>query len=336
MNNISFTVFIPCYGECTHLEKTILSLVDQNYPLDIVLCPQGDTDIDYITKKFPFIRVVYLEKPSLYKARIFLFDKSKSDYIYYLDDDDIIPKGMFKYISTIIERTKFLDLYRIPLKTFSDDSSINELREQDYNFNYFFQTKQEFLNDCFSSKYHNGVVHLFIKNKLKPQWFNVDIFQTEDRLITFAIANSIQSDVCVINDAFYLYRKYPNSHSKTLNLLKGRDDFIIANDCLKDYMGTRDLIFNSYAIVLRMVSYLKLINTKKQFNRQNFNDIYSNDGVWFYLNLFLKNFETYREITGFFISHITKLISKKAYIRIKLHIKIKCIWEKLSYGKVEY
>ena len=334
--NISFTIFIPCYGECSHLDETIKSLTDQDYPLDIVLCPQGDTDVSRFYNKYKFIRVLRLEKPSLYKTRIFLFDKSKSDYIYYLDDDDILPKGLFKYVSSVIEKTNCLDLYRIPLKTFNNNSYTPDLREQHYSYNYSLQTKQDFLSCCFDGTYHNGVVHLFIKNHLNPKWFDVDIFQTEDRLITYSIVSAVNTDICVINDAFYLYRKYPGSHSKTLNLLKGRDDFIIANDCLKEFMNTRDIIFNSYAIILRVISYLKLLNVKKNYNRENFMKIYSNERIWYYMEIFIKNYSLFKKIAGKFVSKMTKLIYKKKYGQIRFLIKIKCLWERLKYGKIEY
>lgn len=333
---ITFTVFIPCYGKCSYLEKTIESLLDQDYELDIVLCPQGDTDISKITEKYPFIRTLRLEKPSLYKARIFLFNQSNSDYIYYLDDDDILPLGLFKYVSKIIEQTNYLDLYRIPLKTFQNDFWNENFREQNYQYDYSLETKEDFLSKCFDGTYHNGVVHLFIKNCLSPEWFDVDIFQTEDRLITFSIANSVNSKICIIKDAYYLYRKYPSSHSKTLNLLKGRDDFITANNCLKKYMNTRDLIFNSYAIILRVISYLKLLATEKKLKKESFLEIYSNNDIWFYLKLFIENYSLYKKIAGKFVSIITKKIYKKRYNATKLLILIKCAWEKIKYGKVEF
>ena len=334
--NISFTVFIPCYGECSHLDETIQSLIDQDYQLDVVLCPQGNTDVSRFTKKYDWIKVIKLEKPSLYKARIFLFTKSKSDYIYYLDDDDILPKGLFKYVSSIINKTNYLDLYRIPLKTFNNYSYSPELREQNYSFDFLIETKEEFLSKCFDGTYHNGVVHLFIKNCLKPKWFDVDIFQTEDRLITFSIVSATNTKICVINDAFYLYRKYPYSHSKTLNLLKGRDDFITANDCLKEYMNVKDLIYNSYAIILRVISYLKFLNVSKKYTKENVAKIYSNERIWFYLNLYIENYSMYKKITGNYISIITKFIYKRKYKHIAFMVKLKCCWEKLKYGKAEY
>ncbi len=336
INKISFTVFIPCYGECKYLSQTIDSLLDQDYELEIVLCPQGNTDVSHILDKYPMIKVIGLEKPSLYKARIFLFDKSKSDYIYYVDDDDIIPKGLFQYVSDIIAKTGKLDLYRIPLQIFYDDKWDESLRNQTYNNKFFLETKDQFLKKCFNGTYHNGVVHLFIKNVLKPKWFDVDVFQTEDRLITFSIANAANTDICIIEDAFYLYRKYPDSHSRTLNFLKGRDDFIIVNNCLKEYMNTNDLILNASAIVLRIISHLKYISSSKQFNKENFNKIYSNDGVWEYLDLFLNNKKLFKQINGSFVLLLTKLIKKKRYSTIKLLVVLKCKQEINKYGKIQF
>lgn len=336
MNKISFTVFIPCYGKCPHLCETLDSLLDQEYDLDILLCPQGDTDISKILKKYPSVRYIRLEKPSLYKARIFLFDKSNSDYIYFVDDDDIIPKGLFKYIDEIIRKTSKLDLYRIPLVEFNDKSDYKKEREQNFNFDFFFEGKKQFLAKCFDGTYHNGVVHLFVKTGLKPKWFDVDVFQTEDRLITYSIVESIKTDVCVIQDAFYLYRKYPLSHSRTLDYLKGRDDFIVVNDCLKEFMSDKDLIFNSNAIALRVVSYLKLLNKEKRFTRNNFNKIYSNERIWFYLKLFLKQKKEFRNNVGQFVLLITKHIYRRRYLICKILISLKCKHEIHKYGNIQF
>lgn len=335
-NKVSFTVFIPCYGECKHLLKTLDSIFDQDYEVEVVLCPQGDTDVNRFLDKYPSIKVLRLEKPSLYKARIFLFDKSTADYIYFVDDDDILPKGLFEYVNNVIQSTGMLDLYRIPLKEFQNDKWDDKLREQKYNNTYFLETKEEFLKKCFNGTYHNGVVHLFIKNCLKPVWFDVDVFQTEDRLITFSIADSINTKICVIEDAFYLYRKYPLSHSRTLNYLKGRDDFIIVNDCLKQYMSTEDLVLNSSAIILRVISYLKSISAQHIFNKDNFMKIYSNDGLWPYLVLFIHNKKLFKMINGKYVYALTKHIYKKHYRTTKNLIAIKCKYELFKYKQIQY
>ena len=335
-NKISFTVFVPCFGECRHLRETLDSILDQNYDVEIVVCPQGKTDISDILKDYPMVKSIYLEHPSSYKTRIYLFDKSESDYIYFVDDDDILPKNLFNYVGDIIQQTKFLDLYRIPLKEFRDNEWDENLRNQFFNQSYSFESKDTFLKKCFDGTYHNGIVHLFIKNGLSPKWFDVEVFQTEDRLLTFSIAQSIKTDVCIINDAYYLYRKYPLSHSRTRDFLQGRDDFIIVNDCLKDYMSTEDLILNSSAIIHRVVSYLKSLYRDKQFNESNFEKIYANPRLFYYLDLFLKNRKVFKKDVGLFVNIITKYIYKRRYGLTKTIVFAKCKQEIRKYGEIQF
>lgn len=335
-NKISFTVFIPCFGECVHLKETINSLLDQNYIFEIVVCTQGETDVSDILKDFPTVKTIHLEHPSSYKTRIYLFDKSESDYIYFMDDDDILPNGFFKYISNIIQQTGFLDLYRVPLKEFKDNEWDDSLRNQNFNYSYFLENKNVFLKKCFEGTYHNGIVHLFIKNGLSPRWFDVDVFQTEDRLLTFSIAKSVNTDICIINDVYYLYRKYPLSHSRTRDFLKGRDDFIKVNDCLEPYMSIDDLIFNSNAIILRVISYLKMLSHNKRLNKINFEKIYSNPRLFHYLNIFLNHRKTFKKNVGIFVTYLTKQIFKKRYSFTKFLINLKCKQELYKYGEIQF
>lgn len=333
---ISFTVFIPCFGSCVYLRETLDSLVNQNYKIEIIVCPQGDTDITDILRDYPMVKSIPFAKPSSYKSRIFLFNKSKSDYIYYADDDDILPEGLFDYVNNIIHLTGFLDLYRIPLKEFKNNEYDPSLKKQSYNYLYTIEGKDAFLKKCLNGTYHNGIVHLFIRNKLNPKWFDVDAFQTEDRLLTYSIAKSITTDVCIINDAFYLYRKYNDSHSRTLDFLKARDDFITVNDCLFEFMSNKDIIYYATPIILRIISYLKNLNIERRFSRQNFLKIYSNENIWKYLQIFVEEKKNYRAFAGDFVYRITRLINKKRYNRVRFLIKFKCFYELRKYGKVQF
>jgi hypothetical protein len=101
-------------------------------------------------------------------------------------------------------------------------------------------------------------------------------------------------------------------------------------------MNTNDLILNASAIILRMISHLKYISSSKQFNKENFNKIYSNDGVWEYLDLFLNNKKLFKQINGSFVLLLTKLIKKKRYSTIKLLVVLKCKQEINKYGKIQF
>ena len=177
---------------------------------------------------------------------------------------------------------------------------------------------------------------MFIKNGLTPNWFDVDVFQTEDRLLTFSIIESIKTDVCVIDDIFYLYRKYPLSHSRTRDFLKGKDDFITVNNCLMKYMTIEDLIFNSNAILLRVISYLKYLSCEKQFERANFNKIYENSQLFDYLKIFLKNKKILKKNVGIFATIMCKLIYKKRFITSKFFVAYKCKQELRKYKQVQF
>ena len=96
MTNHFFSIIICCYNSAKYLEKTILSVINQNYTnWELVLIDNGSTDkTESIINKY----IETNKKISLYKekkiglsnARNKGLNKSKSDWVVLLDHDDIM------------------------------------------------------------------------------------------------------------------------------------------------------------------------------------------------------------------------------------------------------
>ena len=101
-------------------------------------------------------------------------------------------------------------------------------------------------------------------------------------------------------------------------------------------MSTEDLILNSSAIIHRVVSYLKSLYRDKQFNESNFEKIYANPRLFYYLDLFLKNRKVFKKDVGLFVNIITKYIYKRRYGLTKTIVFAKCKQEIRKYGEIQF
>lgn len=95
------SVIIPIYNVAEHLEKCIMSVIEQTYSnLEVILVDDGSTDrspmiCDYFGKKDSRIRVVHKENGGLVSARKMGLQIAKGRYIAFLDGDDWIEYDLY-------------------------------------------------------------------------------------------------------------------------------------------------------------------------------------------------------------------------------------------------
>ena len=117
MNNHFFSIIICCYNSAKYLEKTILSVVNQNYTnWELILIDNGSTDkTESIINKY----IETNKKISLYKekniglsnARNKGLDKSNSDWVVLLDHDDIMSPNRLIFHNQDINNNKNINLF---------------------------------------------------------------------------------------------------------------------------------------------------------------------------------------------------------------------------------
>ena len=126
MNNHFFSIIVCCYNSAKYLEKTILSVVNQNYTnWELILIDNGSTDkTESIINKY----IETNKKISLYKekniglsnARNKGLDKSNSDWVVLLDHDDIMSPNRLIFHNQDINNNKNINLFFGDARIFDD------------------------------------------------------------------------------------------------------------------------------------------------------------------------------------------------------------------------
>jgi len=148
------SVLIPCYNSEEYIEQTLKSCINQTYNnIEIIVVDDGSKDnsleiLKKFEKRYKNIKVFQQENRGAPVARNLAFEKSKGDYIQYLDADDLLEENK---ILTQIEKFKNSNENIIifgGVKYFENDISISwdySSIIKDYN------NTKEFLIDLWSS-----------------------------------------------------------------------------------------------------------------------------------------------------------------------------------------
>lgn len=102
MNKLS--VIVSAHNEEAYLEKTLISLVENNFPHElIVICDSCEDRTEEIAKKFT--KSVYpVNFKNISKVRNFGASKAKGNILVFSDADTIVSKNYLREISRTIER----------------------------------------------------------------------------------------------------------------------------------------------------------------------------------------------------------------------------------------
>lgn len=111
-------IIIPMYNAEAFIERTVLSIVQSNLPVDfydILIVNDGSTDksaekVNNLRKYIPCIRLIIQENGGASKARNTGIENVESDYIWFVDSDDRVEKNL-SMIPNIINNYPNLDVY---------------------------------------------------------------------------------------------------------------------------------------------------------------------------------------------------------------------------------
>lgn len=86
------SVIIPCFNQGRFLPDSIQSVLDQTYPsVEIILVDDGSTDnTKIVAEGFPGISYYYQDNAGPSAARNLGIEKSKGEYLVFLDGDDLL------------------------------------------------------------------------------------------------------------------------------------------------------------------------------------------------------------------------------------------------------
>ncbi len=114
------SIIVPMYNSEKHIKKCLESILNQTYEdFELLLINDGSTDItESIIKKYDDDRIKYYknENQGIGKARNYGIEKSKGEYIVFIDSDDYVEKTMLEKLINKIESDKLdiviCDYYR--------------------------------------------------------------------------------------------------------------------------------------------------------------------------------------------------------------------------------
>ena len=112
MNNLLFSVVIPTYNSSKSITKTIYSVLSQNYQnFEIIIVDDGSTDntvnkVKLISdSRIKIFKIKRSGGPA--KPRNYGISKSKSNWICFLDSDDLWAKNKLKILYRLIKKRDF-------------------------------------------------------------------------------------------------------------------------------------------------------------------------------------------------------------------------------------
>ena len=209
MKNVFFSILIPVYKNIDYLENCLESIIGQNYTdFEVIVCYQGDTEQETKVRDTR-IRNIYLEKPSLYLARKESYQKSKGDYVLFVDSDDELLDGALSILQKTITQNENPDIIQFGYTSRKDVTSSILLSPPKSTM-----SQEEYLSYFLSEL---GTYPIWRKcfKRNDIQFYDEDIFMGEDALFTLAFINRAQKIVSV-NETLYFYRL--NAKSGTSNL----------------------------------------------------------------------------------------------------------------------
>lgn len=128
MNTCS--VIIPAYNSEKTIEKTIQSVLSQDYDdIEIIVVNDGSTDnTEAVVKKFEQVKYYYQQNAGVSFARNLGLEKSTGNYIQYLDADDLLAPQKIKIQIEALQNSNADVAYGDWIKFTEDDSVYKELK----------------------------------------------------------------------------------------------------------------------------------------------------------------------------------------------------------------
>ena len=102
---MKLSVIVPVYNSAAYLERTIESVLAQNYEdFELILVDDGSTDgsgelCDKFAAAFPRVRAIHQENAYVGAARNAGMRMARGEYLYFLDSDDVLCEGVLARVA---------------------------------------------------------------------------------------------------------------------------------------------------------------------------------------------------------------------------------------------
>ena len=244
-----FSIVVPAYNSADYLEKTILSLINQNFKdYEVIIVDDGSTDnTKEIAEKYkPQLTFISQSNQGAASARNLGVKTSKGRYIVSFDADDILfPEALSVY-------KKVIDHFQEPPFIFSKMiyfTGNNDVLSQPDQFNNIECLKH--LN-FFKKRNTIGISNsnMIIKkdNLIQAGGYESGSFNFDDRCLAFRLGT--ESPMIQINSPPTVgHRVYSKSISKNRNMLTSAAFNIIKNERNNSYPGGKLYKFDRRGLI---------------------------------------------------------------------------------------
>lgn len=237
--DIKVSVIVPLFNASSHIEKTILSLINQNFQdYEIIVVDDGSIDdglekAQEILSKSPIAyKLVYQRNKGVSAARNTGMEVARGEYFLFVDDDDYISPNHINCLYNAVKNHDFAltKMFKVNSKgeyltkdyTLASEMSCEELIKLELNMVFPFS----FCQLIYPS-------NLIKDNNIK---FSTDVIYGEDT--EFALKALIHGKtVGVCNEASYFYLQHEGSATSTAEFK--RFNFVETLENIADYYKNR-------------------------------------------------------------------------------------------------
>jgi len=214
---MKFSVIVPVYNAEKHLEKCILSVIQQNYDnWELILVNDGSTDnssniIEEYTKVDSRIIPIHQRNGGPGNARNNGISRATGDYVIFLDSDDFIDADYFNLLLAKVEHADviFIDVLQI--------SSDGKILRKELMSRYKGWCKDKIIRSQMTGKIPWGGVRKIVKRSLLVdnhiKYTNHKV--GEEALYSFQVVYYAQSVDFLDEKPVYYYVNHEGSQSKT-------------------------------------------------------------------------------------------------------------------------
>ena len=266
-----FSIITPAYNESEHIEKCILSVLNQTFKdYEMIVIDDGSKDdtaekVELFTQTDKRIKMIRMdENVGLTAAKNAALEKVNGEYLVFVDADDWILPNMLSDLAEQLKNFESVDMFRLKQKKVYSRS---EKQDPDHNF----QTQLYKPVDLISEgKMSGNMCNLVVKNKLVQKHnicFRPGQVMLEDQEFTLKCM-VYSSNVLYYTKQNYMYYQYPGSLSKNEKTEQLPDILNCAMnvyDHAKNHLQEKDLRHYREYTLWKCDQFLKAVFKDKNF-----------------------------------------------------------------------
>lgn len=226
--NILLSVIIPVYNACKHIEKCLLSVLNQNIDsLEIIIVDDGSTDGSYeecLKLSNTDSRIVLLKQGNLGQssARNSGLNICKGKYITFVDSDDEVLPDTYPKNLEILQNSNEIDIVCFPyIFPYNQEKNATYMQET-----FVVRNEFEIMKALVSQKINHAPWNKIYRRKVfdKLRFLQGRIYED-----TYLMAQLAENDYCVFCSSFgaYAYNVWQNSTmTSSVSQKKNIDKFI--------------------------------------------------------------------------------------------------------------